>query len=328
MPAIPSGSNRRPRDYAVGCGTLAAVAIVLILVFGFFAGWKSVGRAELMLVYGGGPFDPGVNEYQTTNGPGGRHATGLAEKIYKYPIAARTWQIDAGNPNADYQTAIPCQTKAQPGGAKDITGARGATINIESASTFRINAHDLRAIHEQYGFNKHLYDGWDDPGNTDTAWYRGLVELYHRPLANAIAAACINRTYDDFQTATGRAQFNRDVIAEFGREQTGLLGLSMWCGPLPASVAAEQIAAQPCGPIAFSVSPPGVSPEIAKAGEQVEIAKRQAAAVAAAASSAKAAISASGLTPEQWLQLQAINKATTVIIGPSGTSVAVPPPAK
>jgi hypothetical protein len=326
MPALPT--ERRPRDYAIGCATLAAVAIVLILVFGFFAGWKSVGRAELMLVYGGGPFDPSINEYQTTNGPGGRHATGLAEKTYKYPISARTWQIDAGNPGADYQTAIPCQTKAQPTGNENVNEARGATILIEGASTFRINAHDLQAIHEQYGFNKKLYEGWDDPGNTDTPWYRGLVELYHRPLANAIAGACINRTYDDFQTATGRAQFNKDVIAEFGREQTSLLGMSMWCGPLPASIAAGQIASQPCGPIAFSVSPPGVSPEIAKAGEQVEIAKRQAAAIAAAASSAKDAIAASGLTPDQWLQLQAINKASTVIIGPSGTSVAVPPSAK
>jgi hypothetical protein len=306
----------RPRDFIGSAVVVLIVVAIVFAVIAFVTSTRTVGRQEVLLVYGGRTWlEPAVNQYKKTVGPGGRHNVGLANNEYSYPVTQRDVTLAASGGEGGI---VPVSTKSASG------TPTGTVADVTGTSVFRLNTDPatLRAFHERHGLKFKAWEGIDGT-DMDTGWVRMLQALYVKNLQSAVNDAGGKFTYGQLQTSEGRDAFNKAVSARLFVLLRQNLGGDFFCNQLPPSISPEDAASQPCTAPGFLMDPLQIDEAVRNSAKQVEQATREAEAIKARAAGIKAAVKESGLTPDQWLKLQAINSGKATVVISDGTPVAV-----
>jgi hypothetical protein len=204
--------RRAPSASLIALSSTAVLMLLLVLGM-LMSSFVKTPADKYGLSYGGGPFEGNV--YQRTVQPGSRLAfNGLSDKWYEYPSVQRNYIISKRSDEGDLSGVdfIATPTKDR------------ITIQVQTATYFKLNVSKLRQFHEQIGLKYHAY--------TDSGWDRMLNDNFRQQIQTALQDLSrqygVEELYSDVDV---KQAIERKIGSELKGRIATVLGDEYFCGP-------------------------------------------------------------------------------------------------
>jgi hypothetical protein len=245
-----------------GGGPLRRAVIVLVVIFALalmptvLSSLEKTPRNMVGISYGGGPVESA--HFQRIVMPGsGLFFNGLLDPLYLYPADTQSYIVSKtegeGSVTSSDSIVAPSRDRVQ--------------IEYQIAVYFRLNIDQLRAFHDQLGFQ---YEAYSDAG-----WDRLIQNTFRQQIENTLQQE--TRRYEVaelFGDAEDLATIQAEVEAQLGTRLESALGRPFFCGPTYQRGGT-------CTPPRFIIKQIGIPDDVAKAFEahrtsQIEVLQRTA----------------------------------------------------